>query len=157
MRSRRRAGEVGRQWYGTSTVPWLVYTATGNIVAQRCYLQAVLAQDSLFAKGGSSLLQRQTAVYYKWLLRSLGALDEALTIAELSSLAVAADESRAPALPSLSVLAKHGRGLTSLRVVGDPEVAGGASGGCLGDAPAAEPEDAAEAVEDKAKSSSSSS
>jgi hypothetical protein len=150
-------------WRGRSAMVWHEHGALArvyddrNIVAKRCYLQAVLAQDSLFAKGVRRFGSGKTAVYYKWLLRSPGALDEALTTAELSSLVVAADESRAPALPSLSVLAKPGRALTRLRVVDDPEVDGGAPGECLGDAPAAEPEDAAEAVEDKAKSSSSSS
>ena len=150
-------------WRGMSEMVWREQDALArvyddrNIVSKRCYLQAVLAQDSLFAKGVRRFCSGKTAVYYKWLLRSPGAIDEALTTAELSSLVTAADESRAPALPSLSVLAKPGRALARLRVVDDPEVDGGAPGECLGDAPAAEPEDAAEAVDGKAKSSSSSS
>ena len=69
----------------------------------------------------------------------------------------AADESRAPVLPSLSVLAKPGRALACLRVVDDAEVDGGAPGECAGDGPAAKLEDAAEVVDGKAKSTSSSS
>ena len=121
-------------WRGRSEMVWHEQGALArvyddrNIVHKRCYLQAVLAQDSLFAKGVRRFGSGKSAVYYKWLLRSPGAIDEALTTAELSTLVTAADESRAPALPSLSVQAKRGRALTRLRVVDDPEVDGDAPG-----------------------------
>ena len=123
-----------------------------HLSSKRSYLQAVLAQDQLFAKGVTEFQSGKAAAYYQWLLRSPGLIEEGLSAKEMQELIKKAGETALQKLPALQMSA---RPLGDSAVLADPDVDGGCAALVDEDVDGGEP--AMRAKERKPSTSSSSS